>query len=106
MGTEDVKVTAMNMYNYKERLRLYKRWPCQFPPWSEFFSVLDRNLALHVTLYSVNPAKVQSCIVNLALKKRKEKSLSFLHRPYIAILMMFDCVYSEYPDTDYVHYRN
>ena len=28
MGTEDVKVTAMNMYKYKERLRLYKRWPC------------------------------------------------------------------------------
>ena len=27
MGTEDVKVTAMNMYKYKERLRLYKRWP-------------------------------------------------------------------------------
>ena len=26
--TEDVKVTAMNMYKYKERLRLYKRWPC------------------------------------------------------------------------------
>ena len=25
MGTEDVKVTAMNMYKYKERLRLYKR---------------------------------------------------------------------------------
>ena len=28
VGTEDVKVTAMNMYNYKERIRLYKRWPC------------------------------------------------------------------------------
>ena len=28
MGTEDVKVTAMNMYKYKEGLRLYKRWPC------------------------------------------------------------------------------
>ena len=28
MGTEDVKVTAMNMYKYKEKLRLYKRWPC------------------------------------------------------------------------------
>ena len=28
VGTEDVKVTAMNMYEYKERLRLYKRWPC------------------------------------------------------------------------------
>ena len=27
MGTEDVKVTAMNMYKYNERLRLYKRWP-------------------------------------------------------------------------------
>ena len=29
MGTEDVKVTAMNMYEYKERLRLYKRWPLE-----------------------------------------------------------------------------
>ena len=28
VGIEDVKVTAMNMYKYKERLRLYKRWPC------------------------------------------------------------------------------
>ena len=28
MGTEDVKVTAINMYKYKEGLRLYKRWPC------------------------------------------------------------------------------
>ena len=28
VGTEDVKVTAINMYKYKERLRLYKRWPC------------------------------------------------------------------------------
>ena len=28
MGTEDVKVTAMNMYKYKEGLRFYKRWPC------------------------------------------------------------------------------
>ena len=27
VGTEDVKITAMNMYKYKERLRLYKRWP-------------------------------------------------------------------------------
>ena len=25
MGTEDVKVTAMNMYKYKEGLRFYKR---------------------------------------------------------------------------------
>ena len=33
MGTEDVKVTAMNMYKYKERLRLYKRG-VQFPPCS------------------------------------------------------------------------
>ena len=28
MGTEDAKVTAMNMYKYKERLRLYKRLQC------------------------------------------------------------------------------
>ena len=28
VGAEDVKVTAINMYKYKERLRLYKRWPC------------------------------------------------------------------------------
>ena len=28
VGSEAVKVTAMNMYKYKERLRLYKRWPC------------------------------------------------------------------------------
>ena len=28
MGIEDRKVTAVNMYKYKERLRLNKRWPC------------------------------------------------------------------------------
>ena len=28
VGSEDFKVTAMNMDKYKERLRLYKRWPC------------------------------------------------------------------------------
>ena len=28
MGSEDVKVRAMNMYKYKEGLRFYKRWPC------------------------------------------------------------------------------
>ena len=28
VGIEDVKVTAMNMYKYKERLRLYKRSLC------------------------------------------------------------------------------
>ena len=28
IGSEDAKVTAMNMYKYKERLHLYKRWPC------------------------------------------------------------------------------
>ena len=28
VGTEDVKVTAMNMCKYKEGLRFYKRWPC------------------------------------------------------------------------------
>ena len=28
MGTEDVKVKAMNMYKDKEGLRFYKRWPC------------------------------------------------------------------------------
>ena len=27
VGTEDVKVTAMNMYKYKERIRFCKRWP-------------------------------------------------------------------------------
>ena len=29
MGTEDDKVTARNMYKYKERLRLYKRLYCK-----------------------------------------------------------------------------
>ena len=28
METDDVKVTAMNMYKYKEGLRFCKRWPC------------------------------------------------------------------------------
>ena len=41
MGSEDVKVTAMNMYKYKERLRLYKRWPCST-------YILNRALKLKV----------------------------------------------------------
>ena len=39
MGSEDVKVTAMNMYKYKERLRLYKRWPCSTYILVQFSSV-------------------------------------------------------------------
>ena len=27
VGSEDVRVTAMDMYKYKERLRFFKRWP-------------------------------------------------------------------------------
>ena len=83
MGTEDVKVTAMNMYKYKERLRLYlvaqsverRRsnpkvvgsiptlirvflCPCVGPFPSVGLTltwfIWDRNLALHITLYSVN----------------------------------------------------
>ena len=34
MGTEDVKVMAMNMYKYKERLRLYNSHPGQSFPLS------------------------------------------------------------------------
>ena len=70
MGTEDVKVTPMNMYKYKERLRLYKRWPCStyilnrvnclFPSvrLTLTWFIWDRNLALHITLYSVNSVHV------------------------------------------------
>ena len=57
------------------------------------------------SLYSGLQKYSEWCMVNLALKKRTERSLSFSHRPYIAILMMFDCVCSEYPDPDYLHYR-
>ena len=35
VGTEDVKVTAMNMYKYKEGLRFFKRWPCSTYMWTE-----------------------------------------------------------------------
>ena len=38
----------------------------------------------------LGPAKIQWRMVNLALTKRKERSLSFLHRTSIALLMMFD----------------
>ena len=52
MGTEDVKVTAMNMYKYKEM------GPCVGPFPSVGLTltwfIWDRNLALHITLYSVN----------------------------------------------------
>ena len=62
MGSEDVKVTAMNMYKYKERLRLYKRWPCVGPVGlTHTWFIWDRNLALHITLYSVNSVKKYKC---------------------------------------------
>ena len=35
LGTEDFKVTAMNMYNYKEGLRFCKRWPCSTYIWTD-----------------------------------------------------------------------
>ena len=74
MGTEDVEVTAINMYKYKERLRLYKRWPCStyilIPTLVRVFLcpcvgpvpsvgltltwfIWDKNIALHVTLHSL-----------------------------------------------------
>ena len=43
MGIEDVKVTAMNMYKYKERLRLYKRWPCS--------TIFQTELLVHVLVH-------------------------------------------------------
>ena len=49
VGIEDVKVTAMNMYKYKERLRLLRDWNLLF-----ITGLRDWNLALHITLYSVN----------------------------------------------------
>ena len=35
VGTEDVKVTAMNIYKYKEGLRFCKRWPCSTYIWTD-----------------------------------------------------------------------
>ena len=42
VGTEDVKVTAMNMYKYKEGLRFCKRWP-----FSTYILILSAKLANH-----------------------------------------------------------
>ena len=63
VGTEDVKVTEMNMYEYKERLpiptlvRVFL-CPCVGPFPSVGLTltwfIWDRNIALHITLYSVN----------------------------------------------------
>jgi len=36
VGTEDVKVTAVSMYKYKERLRLYKREVFSVLVWAHF----------------------------------------------------------------------
>ena len=63
VGTEDVKVTAMNMYKYKEKssfptlVRVFL-CPCVGPFPSVALTltwfIWDRNRALHITLYSVN----------------------------------------------------
>ena len=70
MGTEDVKVTEMNMYlvaqsverrrsNPKVVVRVFL-CPCVGPFPSVGLTltwfIWDRNLALHITLYSVNSA--------------------------------------------------
>ena len=46
MAPEDVKVTAMNMYNYKEGLRFCKRWPCIFIIISQTEYLCHRKLSL------------------------------------------------------------
>ena len=71
--------------------------------WEDFRSMVKQEATS--SLYSGLQKYSEWCMVNLALKKRTERSLSFSLRPYIAILMMFDCVCSEYPDPDYLHYR-
>ena len=71
----------------------------------DLFVLYNKEQEATSSLYSGLQKYSEWCMVNLALKKRTERSLSFSHRPYIAILMMFDCVCSEYPDPDYLHYR-
>ena len=41
-------------------------------------------------------------LVNLALKERKERSLSFLDRAYIVLIMMLEL---KHPKAGYLHYR-
>ena len=60
VGTEDVKVTAINMYKYKERLRLYKRWPCSTYilnriNWRECSVTWSAILLSHMNHVSVSP---------------------------------------------------
>ena len=60
VGTEDVKVTAINMYKYKERLRLYKRWPCSTYilnriNWRECSVTWSARFLSHMNHVSVSP---------------------------------------------------
>ena len=60
VGTEDVKVTAINMYKYKERLRSYKRWPCSTYilnriNWRECSVRWSTIFLAHMTHVSVSP---------------------------------------------------
>ena len=68
LGTDDIKVTAMNMYEYKKGLRFFKRWPCSSIPTlvrvflcpcvgpfpsvglTLTYFIWGRYLALHITL--------------------------------------------------------
>ena len=55
MGTEDIKVTAMNMYKYEEGLIFfYKRWPCstEFTRSTIFSAVTNRSEAMSALLFS------------------------------------------------------
>ena len=60
VGTEDGKVTAINMYRYKERLRLYKRWPCgtyilNRINWRECNVTWSARFLCHMNHVSVSP---------------------------------------------------
>ena len=116
MGTEDVKVTAMNMYEYKEGLRFCKRWPCsthistrwswvQFPPWSEFFSVLvwapfplvgltltwfiwGRNLALHFSPLTNNSVEIK--VLHGQSFQKRNPSL-YLYNCFVRLFEVTEC---------------
>ena len=75
MGTEDFKVTAMNMYKYKEGLRFCKRWPCSKLTLTCRF-IWGRIVALHDRLKSLSNC-VAGDVFHRTFKKTKFISFFF-----------------------------
>ena len=87
MGTEAVKVTAMNMYKYKERLRLYKRWPC-----STYILNRVNSIELRVQLEFSSHGLLPSDLVAQSVERRRSNPKVVGSIPTLVRVFLCPCV--------------